>query len=58
MTLVLTIYAEHTLLVTEEGVEVLTARLPDSPGGAVPMPKIDGAKQEATTSASSTSKEG
>ena len=24
---------EHTLLVTEEGVEVLTARLPNSPGG-------------------------
>lgn len=30
--------AEHTLLVTEDGVEVLTARLPDSPGGPVPMP--------------------
>jgi methionyl aminopeptidase len=29
---------EHTLLVTEDGVEVLTARLPDSPGGAVSMP--------------------
>lgn len=29
---------EHTLLVTEDGVEVLTARLADSPGGAVPMP--------------------
>ena len=29
---------EHTLLVTEDGVEVLTARLPDSPGGAVEMP--------------------
>lgn len=27
---------EHTLLVTEDGVEVLTARLPTSPGGAVP----------------------
>ena len=27
------IFAEHTLLVTEGGVEVLTARLPDSPGG-------------------------
>lgn len=26
---------EHTLLVTEDGVEVLTARLPSSPGGAV-----------------------
>lgn len=30
--------AEHTLLVTETGVEILTARLPDSPGGPVPMP--------------------
>ncbi|KAI5809764.1 peptidase M24, structural domain-containing protein [Peziza echinospora] len=28
---------EHTLLVTEDGVEVLTARLPDSPGGPVPL---------------------
>lgn len=26
---------EHMMLVTEDGVEVLTARLPDSPGGAV-----------------------
>jgi methionyl aminopeptidase len=30
---------EHTLLVTEDGVEILTARLPDSPGGPVPMPE-------------------
>lgn len=29
---------EHTLLVTESGVEVLTARLPSSPGGPIPMP--------------------
>lgn len=29
---------EHTLLVTETGVEVLTARLPDSPGGPVAWP--------------------
>lgn len=29
---------EHTLLVTADGVEVLTARLPNSPGGPVPMP--------------------
>ena len=29
---------EHTLLVTETGVEVLTARLEDSPGGPVEMP--------------------
>lgn len=28
---------EHTLLVTEDGVEILTARLPDSPGGPVPL---------------------
>jgi len=33
---------EHTLLVTEKGVEVLTARMADSPGGAVEMPpKVD-----------------
>ncbi|PKS06069.1 hypothetical protein jhhlp_007903 [Lomentospora prolificans] len=30
---------EHTLLVTETGVEVLTARTENSPGGPVPMPK-------------------
>ncbi|KAF2140977.1 uncharacterized protein K452DRAFT_309432 [Aplosporella prunicola CBS 121167] len=36
---------EHTLLVTEDGVEVLTARLPNSPGGPVPIPGYtDGAK--------------
>ncbi|EAA30034.1 methionine aminopeptidase 1 [Neurospora crassa] len=29
---------EHTLLVTETGVEILTARTADSPGGPVPMP--------------------
>lgn len=29
---------EHTLLVTEDGVEVLTARMEDSPGGPVAMP--------------------
>lgn len=32
---------EHTLLVTEGGVEVLTARFPDSPGGRMPIPGID-----------------
>ena len=37
---------EHTLLVTDDGVEVLTARLADSPGGAVPMPAE---AEEATT---------
>ena len=31
---------EHTLLVTEDGVEVLTARLAESPGGPVPMPEV------------------
>ncbi|KIW51246.1 methionine aminopeptidase, type I [Exophiala xenobiotica] len=29
---------EHTMLVTEDGVEVLTARLPNSPGGPIPIP--------------------
>ncbi|KAL4925024.1 putative methionine aminopeptidase, type I [Aspergillus undulatus] len=33
---------EHTLLVTETGVEVLTARLQDSPGGPIPMPTTEG----------------
>jgi methionyl aminopeptidase len=32
---------EHTLLVTEDGVEVLTARLPNSPGGPVKLPEIE-----------------
>jgi methionyl aminopeptidase len=31
---------EHTLLVTEDGVEVLTARKVDSPGGKIPMPEV------------------
>ena len=30
---------EHTLLVTEKGVEILTARKEDSPGGPIPMIK-------------------
>ncbi|CAK4033523.1 Methionine aminopeptidase 1 [Lecanosticta acicola] len=41
---------EHTLLVTETGVEILTARLEDSPGGKVQMPEgfsADGKKVEA-----------
>lgn len=47
-------FIEHTLLVTETGVEVLTARLPTSPGGPVPVskpttqtepPKEDGPKE-------------
>ena len=35
----LTAQFEHTLLVTETGVEVLTARLADSPGGPIPIPE-------------------
>jgi methionyl aminopeptidase len=31
---------EHTLLVTEGGVEVLTARKADSPGGKIPIPEV------------------
>ncbi|KAI5287701.1 Methionine aminopeptidase 1 [Ascosphaera aggregata] len=31
---------EHTLLVTDDGCEVLTARLPTSPGGPVPRPEV------------------
>lgn len=30
---------EHTMLVTEDGVEVLTARKPDSPGGPIVIPE-------------------
>lgn len=33
---------EHTLLVTETGVEVLTARKDDSPGGPISIPAADG----------------
>lgn len=36
---------EQTLLVTEDGVEVLTARLEDSPGGAIPL-LVNGGKVE------------
>lgn len=32
---------EHTLLVTETGVEVLTARRSDSPGGPIPIPAAE-----------------
>jgi methionyl aminopeptidase len=32
------IFIEHTMLVTETGVEVLTARLESSPGGPIPIP--------------------
>lgn len=33
---------EHTLLVTETGVEVLTAANENSPGGPIPMPTTNG----------------
>lgn len=47
---------EHTLLVTEDGVEILTARLPNSPGGKVPMPGAEPAKEaEATNGTAETS---
>ncbi|PBP27615.1 methionine aminopeptidase [Diplocarpon rosae] len=39
---------EHTLLVTADGVEVLTARLPDSPGGPISMPVVEAANSEKT----------
>jgi len=45
----LTAQFEHTLLVTEDGVEVLTARLPNSPGG--PVPRVAPANGEATAAA-------
>ncbi|KAK8064456.1 methionine aminopeptidase [Apiospora phragmitis] len=37
---------EHTLLVTEDGVEILTARQADSPGGPIPMPAAAAAAEE------------
>ncbi len=43
---------EHTLLVTETGVEILTARVEGSPGGAVEMPgskNVDGDGANGTT---------
>ena len=36
---------EHTLLVTETGCEVLTARTANSPGGPVPMPELPSAAE-------------
>lgn len=43
------IRTEHTLLVTETGVEILTASNADSPGGPVPMPvSTDEAKSTAS----------
>ena len=35
---------EHTLLVTEDGVEILTARKEDSPGGPVDIPEEENGK--------------
>jgi methionyl aminopeptidase len=43
----LTAQFEHTLLVTEDGVEILTARLPNSPGGPVAMPTPANGEAEA-----------
>lgn len=42
---------EHTLLVTETGVEVLTARKEDSPGGPIPMPNSDKKDEKADDAA-------
>lgn len=40
---------EHTLLVTEDGVEVLTARTSTSPGGPIPIPdKVEAAANDST----------
>jgi methionyl aminopeptidase len=36
--------------VTAEGVEVLTARLPNSPGGPIPMPVVEPTNGEKTES--------
>lgn len=47
---------EHTLLVTEDGVEVLTARTADSPGGPVPMPEE--AVVESSTNGSKSERDG
>lgn len=40
---------EHTMLVTETGVEILTARLENSPGGPVPMPTSENAPNGASS---------
>ena len=46
---------EHTLLVTDDGFEVLTARFPDSPGGPVEMPKVATYGQSKASSAATSS---
>ncbi|ODA82017.1 hypothetical protein RJ55_00522 [Drechmeria coniospora] len=40
---------EHTLLVTEDGVEILTARKADSPGGPIAMPSSSVGKDDTIT---------
>lgn len=40
---------EHTLLVTEDGVEVLTARTADSPGGPISMPQAESGESAKAT---------
>lgn len=52
----LTNFIEHTYLVTETGVEVLTARTPTSPGGPVPMPNAESAANGANPNANGESK--
>lgn len=40
-------HLEHTLLVTETGVEVLTAANENSPGGSIPEPAVpDGTEKD------------
>lgn len=43
---------EHTLLVTEDGVEVLTARLESSPGGPVHRLETNGSSTIGTNGSS------
>jgi methionyl aminopeptidase len=45
---VLICVTEHTLLVTEDGVEILTARLADSPGGPIPIPEVASTNSDAS----------
>ena len=46
---------EHTLLVTEDGVEVLTARMEGSPGGAIEMLEEAKVSEEKTIEGNGTS---
>jgi len=43
------ILKEHTLLITADGVEVLTARFPNSPGGPIPIPEAKAIENGNTT---------